>query len=138
MDNEVAFSIMSKPCQLSSRIRWLHLCRGVLFILNEYPGYDTKPSGGKDLVLEIWRTWHAFSLPLLSSLPRIGAVVPVSNLYIGKMNNSIIYYTWNHFTVRRQMNNVEYLIKAKFSIATVYLLIFFTLSPGFLLTYTLL
>ena len=51
------------------RIYWLHLCRGVRSPLpNKCPGYNTKPSDGEPLVLELWGMW---STPLLSLLPSL-------------------------------------------------------------------
>ena len=53
---------------------------GLDLLLIEYPGYETKPSGGEALVmLELWGTQSNLSLPLLPSPLRPGVVA--SDIY---------------------------------------------------------
>ena len=49
------------------RPSWLHLCRMVRPLPNEYPGYDPKQSDGEvPVMLELWGMQNT---PLLQSLP---------------------------------------------------------------------
>ena len=41
------------PVGWACRIHWLYLCKGIWPLSNLFPGYDTKPYDGEDLLLEI-------------------------------------------------------------------------------------
>ena len=62
-------------------IYWLLLCRGVRLLPNEFPGYDTKKSDGKVLVmLELWEMRSIPSSPSLSC-----SLGPNGNTWLGSI-----------------------------------------------------
>ena len=62
----------------------------------QYPkckGYETEPSDGKALVMELWGIWSTLSLPLLLGPLWPGVVVPVRVLSMGQIElfNNLLY-----------------------------------------------
>ena len=84
------------------RIRWLyHLQRCKTPNKRVCPGYDTKLSGSKVPVLEIWGVWITTSLPLLPDPLWSGVVVFVRVPFMGQIE------LFNHLSVCKQMIAVE-------------------------------
>ena len=77
-------------------IHWLHLCRGVRFLPNECPGYDTKQSDGEvPVMLEFWGMWSTLLLPLLPGLLWPGVVAPDKGPISGlNRTNCILMLNW--------------------------------------------
>ena len=53
MGSSIPIKCQYSPVSWGCRIHQLHLYRGIRLPPNGFPGYDIKPSGGEDPVLEV-------------------------------------------------------------------------------------
>ncbi len=82
------------------RIHWMHFCRGVRSLPNEYPGYDTKQFDDEvTVILELWGMRSTPSLPSLPSPLWSRVVAPNRALSMGQVEVNCIlmlnWITWN-------------------------------------------
>ena len=81
----------------------------VRFLIIKSPGYNANPSDGEAPVLELWRMWGTYSLPLLPDPLLSGGIIPVKDLSMGPVElfNHLRNLNIYRLTVCRQMINVK-------------------------------
>ena len=87
----------SYSVDLSCKIYWLHLCRGVRPPSpNKFPEYDTKQSDGEvPVMLELWGMWSTPTLPSHTGLLLPGVLAPDRALSMGQTElNCLLMINW--------------------------------------------